>query len=89
MDQHTQSIVDRRVKDIPKRQRKFYLKVVNGNASPRESIKANCFECMQWEGDDKGASLHDLVDRCTSTACLFYHHRPRLKDQAPAEQTAT
>jgi len=46
----------------------LFRKVYNGQASPRECIKAFCLECNGWEE----AAIRD----CTATACPIWQLRP-------------
>ena len=56
----------------------LFRKVYNGQATPRECIKAFCLECNGWEE----AAIRD----CTATACPIYQLRPyQTEDQNPEE----
>lgn len=68
LDQHRQSIIDRRLPEVPVSYRKLYLRVLNNEASRREAIKAMCLACVGWERQE--------VKHCTSLACPLYHLRP-------------
>jgi hypothetical protein len=59
---------DRRAAAVPVKFRKLYLRVLEGQASPRQAIKAMCMECIGWEARE--------VALCTSPACPLYLHRP-------------
>ena len=65
---HRNAVVARRQQLVPRKHRKLYLKVMNGQASPRQCIKVHCLECVGWQRND--------VAHCTSLACPLYQHRP-------------
>jgi hypothetical protein len=69
--------VERRLKQIPPKYRALHQRCIDGKASPREAIQANCYECFGWAGNGMGKSLQTLVTECTSVACAFHPLRPR------------
>ena len=74
---HRDGVVTKRLQKVPSKHRKLYLKVMNGEASPRQCITVMCMECVGWQRND--------VAHCTSLACPLYRLRPF---KAPAEDVA-
>lgn len=58
----------RRLSGVPVKYRQKYLSAVQGKASPRESIRAMCLECMGYDTKE--------ITSCSSDACPLWHHRP-------------
>src|SRR4026208_1737352 len=46
----------------------LFRRVYNGQASPRECIKALCLECNGWD--------EIAIGNCTAKACPVHRHRP-------------
>ena len=76
-ESHREAVVARRQQGVPPKHRKLYLKVMRGEASPRQCIKVMCLECVNWQRSD--------VAHCTAPACPLYHLRPF---KAPVEDVA-
>ena len=76
-ESHRAGVVTRRLPEVPRKHRRLYLKVMKGEASPRQCIKAMCLECMGWQRND--------VAHCTAIACPLYRLRPF---KASAEEVA-
>jgi len=55
---------------IPIKFRNLYLKAVAGKASPRQTIKAKCQECVGYE------EVVSRVRNCSSLICPNYAFRP-------------
>ncbi len=53
---------------IPRSRRAGYLKAAQGEASPRQAIKAFCLECVGWSQGE--------VTHCTGTTCPLWLYRP-------------
>jgi len=68
LDPARKAAVDKRAVQTPESARGTYLRAATGEASPREAIKAFCFEC---NGDDRQA-----VAECTALACPLWAYRP-------------
>ena len=54
--------------NIPVKCRKNYERAVSGKASPRQAIKAQCLECVQYDRTE--------VTNCSDTGCPLYQYRP-------------
>jgi hypothetical protein len=52
-------------------------RVFNGDASPREAIKAKCQECMGYN------DVANAVRNCSSQACPLLAYRPYLAVRMP------
>jgi hypothetical protein len=74
---HRDAVITRRLQEMPSKHRSLYLKVINGEASPRQCIKVMCLECVGWQRND--------VAHCTAPECPVYQHRPF---KAPLEDVA-
>jgi hypothetical protein len=57
------------IKEVPpKYQATIRRAVIDGKASPRQAIKAQCLACVGFVRED--------VTNCTSAMCPLWHHRP-------------
>ena len=61
------------VGNVPPRFRGLIGKAVTGNASPRQAIRAKCYECMGFEDASK------RVDTCSAVCCPLHKYRPRRR----------
>jgi hypothetical protein len=57
-----------RLRQMPVKLRRSYVRAIRGEASPSQAIKAQCSECM---GYDRLA-----VAECTAPACPLWRYRP-------------
>jgi hypothetical protein len=67
-DPTREAAVNDRAKQMPSSYRGGYLRAVEGEASPREAIKAHCLECVGW--------VRGEVTQCTARACPLWAYRP-------------
>ncbi len=58
------------VQSCPETYKPLLTKALTNEASPRESIKAHCQQCVGWE------EVKTRVGDCRSLACPLWHHRP-------------
>jgi hypothetical protein len=66
-DRHVKTVA-RRLPEVPRCYRQLYLKVVSGQGTRSQCIKAHCLECVGWDKKE--------VAHCASTACGLYRFRP-------------
>lgn len=57
-----------RLRQMPVKLRRSYVRAVRGEASAREAIKAQCSECMGYD--------RDAVATCPAIACPLWRYRP-------------
>ena len=62
------SKIEKKKSQIPISYQNIYLKAVTGKASPRQTIKAFCLECVGWAKNE--------ITMCTGTDCPLYRYRP-------------
>lgn len=67
------------IANIPIKYVGLFKRAYAGKASPRQAIKANCYECV---GFDRNA-IYD----CNITICPLYRYRPKRRAHVP--DTAT
>jgi hypothetical protein len=60
-------------KNTPERYKKTWLKSFFGELSPKQAIKAKCFECCGYE------DLKENVGDCRSRTCPLWSLRPLQK----------
>jgi hypothetical protein len=63
---------------MPKLYQSGYERAINGKASPRQAIKAQCLECVGYERNE--------ITNCTDTDCPLYCYRPFQKQLRYAPQ---
>ena len=63
----TDSVIDKKLAQIPKSYHSLYLRAMNGK-SRASAIKAFCLECVGWERNE--------VKMCTEPDCPLYPYRP-------------
>lgn len=61
--------VDRSLR-VPVSRRKAYMRSVDGTASPRQAIKAQCYDCIGQEN-----AFHAIAN-CRGYTCPLYAYRP-------------
>lgn len=57
-------------KSLPANYQLLAVKVWNGVASAKQSIKFKCYDCNGWE------EYRERTTNCKVTACALWHHRP-------------
>lgn len=62
--------VRKQAEGIPGKFRGVYLAASDGNASPRQAIKAKCQECVGWE------DVSERIGRCSAYSCSLWAYRP-------------
>jgi hypothetical protein len=55
---------------VPERLKGLFLRVLDGEASPRQAIKAKCYECVCFEDVNK------RIRDCTVYTCPIWGYRP-------------
>lgn len=70
----------RRIATAPVSARGCLNRALDGKASPRTAIKAQCLECV---GFDRTA-----VTECTAFGCPLWHYRPFRKGSKPSDQAS-
>ena len=55
---------------VPESRKGIVEKAYRGTASPRQAIKAKCYECVGYEDMSRG------VRECSSSACPLWAFRP-------------
>jgi hypothetical protein len=80
LDAARKAAVNKRAARTPESARGTYLRAATGQASPRDAIKAFCFEC---NGEDRQA-----VAECTALACPLWAYRPWQRSQQAIDEHA-
>lgn len=62
--------MSRRLKKVPRDCRKGFKDACEGKASPRQAIKAKCYECVGYE------NLKENIAGCTAYGCPLFAYRP-------------
>lgn len=68
--------------NVPPLYRPLYERVISGEASYRQAIKAKCQECLGWEDAVRG------IRNCTARTCPLWPYRPyqeKTQRTPPAE----
>lgn len=66
----------KRLERVPESKRGIYERAALGTASPRQAIKAKCFECVGYE------DIPERVGRCGVMSCPIWAYRPH-QDATP------
>lgn len=68
----------------PKLYRGAYAKALEGKASPRQAIKAKCYECCGFE------EVKERISECSVRRCPLWAYRPyRLSDEQKPDTDPT
>ena len=56
---------------LPPRFKKLIERAMKGSASPRQAIRAKCFDCVGFEDASR------RIDACSTSICPLHKYRPR------------
>lgn len=59
---------EQEIADAPIKYRNLVARALNGSASPRQAIKARCYQCVGF--------IRSEIVNCSAQACALWKYRP-------------